>query len=256
MDRFLDIFSESEKEKIEKIKGLKITADYREKNSLVASELIQLGLKVEFRELKVADYIVNDVAIERKTVSDFISSMINKRLINQLESLQVYKNRLLIIEGLDEQELYTDSEEKNVRFHRKQLEIAYPRQEGKSKKTVGCFQGVHPNSIRGFLLSIVLKHQTPIIFTKNSEDTAKFISVLSKRKGKELSLNVNKKTLNKKERMQFILEGFPSIGPKTAKKLLKKFKTIKNIINAPQEELKKILGKKAGIIKTIIESIY
>ena len=127
MNKFFNIFSESEKEKIKDIQKPKVTADYREKNSLVASELIQLGLKVEFRELKVADYLVNDVAIERKTVSDFISSMINKRLINQLESLQVYKNRLLIIEGLDEQELYTDSEEKNVRFHRRQLEIAYPR---------------------------------------------------------------------------------------------------------------------------------
>ena len=257
MKPIFNIFSKTiPKIKKEILPKEKIIVDYREKNSLVASELRRLGLNVEFKELKVADYIVKDIAIERKTVSDFIGSMINKRLLNQLEELQQYENKLLIIEGIDEQELYTDSEENSVRFHRRQLETAHPRQEGKSKKTVGCFQGVHPNSVRGFLLSILLKHKIPIIFTKNSEDTAKFILILSKRKEKELSLNVNKKTLNKKDRMQFILESFPSIGPKTAKKLLKKFKTIKNIVNASQEELKKVIGKKAEILKKIIDGEY
>ena len=56
--------------------------------------------------------------------------------------------------------------------------------------------------------------------------------------------------------MQFILEGFPGIGPKTSKKLLEEFKTIKNIINAPEEKLKKILGKKTINIKKIIEEPY
>jgi len=223
-----DIFSKNIS-KIKKDKSKeKILVDYREKNSLVASELIHLGLEIEFKELKVADYLVKDVAIERKTVSDFISSMINQRLMSQLEELQQYPNKLLIIEGIDEQEIYSDDNH----------------------------SGVNANSIRGFLLSILLRYKIPIIFTKNSEDTAKFISVLSKKKTKELPLNIKKKSLNKKEQLQFIIEGFPGIGPKTAKKLLTKFKTIKNIINASQEELKNMLGKKAEIIKEIIESRY
>ena len=213
--KLFNIFSKKiQKEK----KKPKIIIDYREKNSLVPSVLIALGAEIELKELKVADYLVKDVAIERKTVFDFISSMKNKRLINQLEELQQYKNKLLIIEGLDEQELYTDSDE-------------------------GI--GMHPNAIRGFLLSVLLKYRVPIIFTKNYEDTAKFILILSKKKEKEMSLNVTKKSLNKKEMKQFIIEGFPGIGPKTAKKLLKKFKTIKNIINTPREELKETIGKKA-----------
>ena len=231
MKEIFNIFSKQKENRNKKkeIPKPTILVDYREKNCFVASELIHLGLNVEFKELKVADYIVNDVAIERKTVSDFISSMINRRLLNQLEELQQYKNKLLIIEGIDEQELYTDSEEKI---------------------------GMHPNSVRGFLLSILLKHKVPIIFTKDSEDTAKFISVLAKRKPKELSLNVSKKSLNKKEQLQFILESFPGIGPKSARKLLQKFKTIKNIINASEEELKETLRKKAESMKKIIEMIY
>jgi len=226
MKPIFDIFS---KEKIKEGEKLKVVVDYREKNSLVISELVSLGFDVELTPLKVADYLVKDVAIERKTVQDFISSMINKRLANQLEELNQYKEKLLIIEGIYEQELYSEKEE------------------------IG---GMHPNAIRGFIISILLKHKVPIIFTKDYKDTAKFISVLAKRQAKELSLNVNKKSLDKKERLQFIVEGFPSVGPKSAKKLLEKFKTLKGITNASEEELKEILGKKAEIVKRLIEEEY
>ncbi len=222
--KFLDIFSKKSLKK-EKAKP-KAIVDIREKNSLVVSELVGLGLEVEFKTLKVGDYLVNNVAIERKTVSDFINSMVSKRLSKQLEELQQYKERLLVIEGIEEQELYSDSEDKF---------------------------GMHPNAVRGFLISILLKYKTPVIYAKDYKDTAKFISVLAKREIKESSLNVSKKNLNKKERMQFILEGFPNIGPKTAKKLLKKFKTLKNILNASLEELKIEIGKKALVFKIVDE---
>jgi ERCC4-type nuclease len=218
------------KKKIKKEKPIKIIVDHRERNSLVPSELKKAGFKLEIKELKVADFIVRNVAIERKTVNDFISSMKSRRLIKQLEEIQQYKNRLLIIEGIDEQELYTDSNE---------------------------IIGMHPNAIRGFLLSILLKYKVPIIFSKNAEDTAKFITLIGKKKtNAELSLNVNKKSLNQKERMEFIIEGFPGIGPKTAKKLLKKFKTLKELVNASEEELKELIGKKAELIFKIINKKY
>lgn len=221
MPKFFEIFSK--RKAIIKEKP-KIIADYREKNSLVPSELISLGFEVEFRELKVADYIVKDVAIERKTISDFQSSMINKRLLRQIEELKQYKKCLLIIEGIEDQELYNDEPE-----------------------------GINGNAIRGFLLSITLKHNIPIIITKDSEDTAKFLLILAKREEKEVSLKAKKKSLNKKEQMQFILEGFPGIGPSTAKKLLNNYKSLKEIFNASLEDLKKVIGKKAEIFKLLEE---
>ena len=210
----LDIFSGKQEERPV------IVADVHEKNSLVISELFSLGFRVEFENLEVADFLIDGVAIERKTVSDFISSMISKRLSNQLENLKQYDKRFLIIEGIDEQDLY--SEEK----------------------------GMNSNAIRGFLLDIILKYQVPVIFSKNYEDTAKFLAVLA-RKPEKLSdsLRAKRKALNKKEQLQFILEGFPGIGAETAKKLLGKFGTIKNIINSSDEELRKEIGKKAGIFK-------
>jgi ERCC4-type nuclease len=224
MKPMFDIFSKPKQREVKEKPKQKIFVDYREKNSMVASELIHLGFEVEFLELKVGDYLINNIAIERKTVSDFIASMINQHLRKQLDELQQYENKLLLIEGIEEHELYSDNSE-----------------------------GMNANAIRGFLLSILLKHKIPIIFTKNAEDTAKFIDVLARKKETESSLNATKKSFNKKEQMQFIIEGFPGIGPKTAKKLLEKFKTMKNIFSASQEELEKEIGKKADIFKLVGE---
>lgn len=202
----------------------KIIADHHEKNSLVISELIANNIQVEMKNLPVADFLVGETAIERKTISDFLSSMINKRLSRQLEELKQYPKQLLLIEGIEEHELYNDEEH----------------------------QGIHPNAIRGFLLDILLKYQVPIIFTKNYEDTAKFLLVLLKKQEQNhISLRAKKRTNSPKEQLQFILEGFPGIGPSTAKKLLKKFKTIKNIINQDLETLKKEIGKKSDIFQLL-----
>jgi len=227
MNTFYNIFPKKKIIIKNEPKKEKIIIDYREKNCLIASELKKAGFEIEFKELKVADYIVKDVALERKTISDFISSMINRRLLKQLEELQQYENKMLVIEGLDEQEMYSEEN-----------------------------SGVNANAIRGFLLSILLKYKIPILFTKNSEDTAKFISILARKKKKELPLNIKKKSLNKKEQLQFIIESFPGIGPKTAKKLLKEFKTIKEIINAPIEKIKTIIGIKADIFKILNDEYF
>lgn len=222
---FLDIFSKKPLKIKKEIPKLKIIIDYREKNSLVASSLVKLGFKIEFKELKIGDYIVKDTIIERKTISDFYQSMINKRLFNQIEELKQYPEKLIIIEGLEHKELYDDYK----------------------------MNGINANAIRGFLLSITLKHKIPIMLSKNPFDTAKYIEVLSKKKSKELPLNVTKKTRNKKERMQFILESFSNIGPKNAKKLLEKLGNLQNIFNSSQEELKEIIGKKAEVFELIGE---
>jgi len=231
MKEIFNIFSRRKTRERKTKEKPRVIVDYRERNSLIISELVSLGLDIEVKELKVADYLVNGTAIERKTISDFISSMKNRRLLKQLEELRQYESRLLIVEGIEEQELYSDdfSEER---------------------------AGMHPNSIRGFLLSILLNYKVPIIFTKNYEDTSRFISVLSRKEQRESPLNVTKKFRSGKEQSQYILEGFPGIGPKTARKLLKKFKTIRNIINAEEEELIKEMGKKAENLSRIINSRY
>lgn len=221
---FFNIFSKEERKKEktgETNKPQIIIIDNREKNSLVPSELISLGFKVDFQQLPIGDYIVNGIIIERKAIQDLKSSIINKRLVSQLENLKQYPNYILIIEGIKDCDIY---------------------------------QGImHENAFRGFLLSLAL-NKTPLIFSQDEKDTAKYLSILAKKKEKSLpSLRQSRIFKTKKEQIQFILEGFPNVGPVTAKKLLKEFKTIKNIINAPEEKISKILGKKTENFRQLIE---
>ena len=218
-----NIFSRSKREKI-KAKTPKIIADIHEKNSLILAELKKsTQVRLEIRPLKIADYLIGDVAIERKTISDLISSMINKRLIQQLKQMQKYKKQLLIIEG-NLKEVY--EEESNI-----------------------------SKAIRGFIISINLNYKIPIIFSEDYEDTAKYLITLAKQQAKpssEPSLH-SKIPRTIKEQKQYILESFPNIGPKTSKKLLEKFPNLLSIFNSSEQELKEVLKSKTKSFKEILE---
>jgi ERCC4-type nuclease len=201
----------------------KIIVDHREKNSLVVSELMKRGFEVEFKQLPVGDYLVRDVAIERKTISDLKSSIINKRIVQQLLELKQYPKHFLIVEGVLDENMYDG--------------------------------GIHENALRGFLLTVALEFQTPIIFTHNTQDTAKYISVLARKKEKttEQSIRASKIFKTKEEQLQFILEGFPNVGPTKAKELLNKFSSLKNIFNADEKELEEVLGARTKEFKSLLE---
>ena len=199
----------------------KITIDYREKNSLVPTKLLSLNHKIEFKQLPIADYIINETAVERKTNLDFTQSMINGRLKKQLQEIKQYPNNLLIIEG----------ELNKNKFQNK-------------------------NALKGFILSITLNHKVPIIFTKNEEETATYLSLLAKRKSQEKSITPKKTNLSQKEQLEYILQSFPNIGPKKSKQLLTKFKTLKNIFNKKEEKLKPILNKNAFQFISLLNSNY
>jgi len=202
-----------------------IIADIHEKNSLILAELHKsTQVRLEIKSLKIGDYLIGNTIIERKTSSDFISSMINKRLIQQLKQMKKYKQQLLIIEG----ELDLINNETNL----------------------------NSNAVRGFILSIINNFQTPIIFTQNYQDTSQYLITLAKQQLKkpiESSLHY-KIPKNKQEQKQYVLESFPNIGPIKAKKLLKKFKSIKNTINADEEDLKDILKNRSKDFKDLLEN--
>jgi ERCC4-type nuclease len=200
-----------------------ITADIHEKNSLILANLTELGADIHMLPLKVGDYLINNIIIERKTFQDFISSMLSKRLIEQLLNMQQYEKKLLIIEGKENKEIFENSK-------------------------------LNPNSIKGMILSTSLDLNIPIIQTKDEQETATYLFLLAKRQLKpqaELTLH-SRIPKTKKERQKYILESFPDIGPKTAEKLLKEFRTVKSIINAKEAELEKIIGKKAKVLKDLV----
>ncbi|NCN86573.1 hypothetical protein GW932_01970 [archaeon] len=202
---FNDIFS---KEKLIETKKSKtpITIDYREKNSLVPAKLSK-NFYLNFEELKVGDYLVKDTIIERKTIVDFSNSLINGRLKKQIEEIKQYPNYLLLIEG-----------------------------------NINKITNIHKNAIKGFILSILINHKVPIIFTNDSEETAEYLSVLANQQKKENKINPTKKCLTKEERQLFVLQSFPNIGPKKSRELIKNFKTLKKIFTSKEKELEPVLN--------------
>ncbi len=197
-----------------------IIIDTREKQSLVAAHLTNQNASVNFETLEIGDYLINDICIERKTFSDFVSSMINKRLHDQLREIKKYPKHFLIIEGLQE-------------IENKNLEKA----------------------AKGMILSTIIDYQVPILFTQDDVDTADLLLRLAKQQSKpkaEFSLRA-KTPMTTEQQKQFILEGFEGIGPTTAKKLLEKYKTLKKVFQVSLEELEKDIGKKSECFKILDE---
>ena len=147
------------------------------------------------------------------------SSIVDKRVFLQLQELKRYPKALLIIESSSENTKPMLSE----------------------------------NALRGFILSTLLNYQVPILFTSGAEETADYLTVLAKKREKsEFSLRP-KVPMSESEQKQFILEGFPNVGPVKAKKLIEKFKNLKNIFNASESELRDILGKNVEAFKGLLD---
>ena len=207
-----------------------VYVDHRESKSGVTRGLSNLGVKVNPTSLPVADYQISpQVAVERKSTQDFVSSLMDKRLYKQAEELvENFQKPLIILEG---QDLYSSS--------------------------------LNPNAIRGALASLAVDFNIPIIPTRNPEDTAAMIHRLAVREvnkgSKDVQMRTERKPLTLQEQQLFIVESLPSVGPVTARKLLEMFDSVEGVISASVSDLKKVDGigdKIARTIRKIIASKY
>jgi ERCC4-type nuclease len=205
-----------------------VYADSREGNSRVLRELTKLGVEVVIKPLAVADYQVSEeVALERKTASDFVSSIADKRLYKQVkEMVEEFDKPLMILEG---DNLYSGF--------------------------------MNPNAIRGALASVAVDFGMPIIPTRSAEDTAAMIRRIAIREQAherpEIQVRTEKKPLTLWEQQLFIVESLPNVGPVNARKLLEEFGSVEEIVNASEEDLQKVdgIGKKiARSIRKVVST--
>ncbi len=206
-----------------------VYADTREVYSGVIQELYNWGVEVKVKKLDLADYIVSQrVAIERKEVKDFAKSVIDKRLFEQAARLrETYEHPILIIEG------------KNI------------------------YQNLHPNAILGALATLICDFNMCVVRTTNYIETAKLIYMLAKREQKEnkqeIAIRAKKKAMSLAEQQRFIVEGLPYVSATIAKRLLKKFGTVRRVFTASEAELSNIKGigeKRAKEIIKILTTPY
>lgn len=190
-----------------------VLADHREKGNRIVKELIDLGISVKTGQLESADYLVSGkVGVELKKVPDFVASIVDGRIIDQVRDLKNnFEKAILIIEG--EEDIY-------------------------------AIRKVHANAIRGMLSSIVLGFQVPVLYTKNPRDTAALLAVMAKRE-QDTSRNFSfheRKPHSSKQQQEFLVTALPSIGVTSARNLLNHFDSVKNLVNSTKEEIMKVEG--------------
>lgn len=211
--------------------GVTIFVDVREQRTSIVKKLKEKA-NVELRQLPVGDFILSDrVAVERKTVDDFLQSMVDKRLFDQASELtRNFEIPLLILEG---------------------------------SKDIFSQRNIHPNAIRGALVSLPLDFGISIIQTKNEGETAEILFAIAKREqieaNRTVALRGERKPLTLHERQRFIIESLPFVSAVLARRLLEKFGSVQAIVGAGEKELMEVEGigkKKAKDIRKVVKSTY
>lgn len=212
---------------------VRVIADHREVASGVVRELAQLGVVIEAKQLEVGDYILSDrVGVERKSVQDFLQSMVDKRLLGQAKLLaETFERPILILEG-ESNELY-------------------------------MIRAIHPNAIRGALAAVAVDFGVSVLPTRNERETAAVLAMIAKReqaeRDREVAVRGEAKGLTLQEQQRFIVEGLPGVSAVLAERLLEHFGTVERVMAASEEELQQVRGigpEKAREIRRVLSSSY
>lgn len=211
----------------------RVVADERERRSGVPEELRSLGAFVDYRVLDIADYVVGQYAIERKSVRDFISSLYSGRLFDQARRLgDAYQTIFLIVEGELWKEIGTSS---------------------------------NPRSLWGALISSVLDFGLNTFFAPDERQTAQFLYTLASggrhRQGSRgPPLIVRKPRTTDLKRTQIsVLSSLPGVGPRIAEQLISHFGSLRRVFSGSITEMSVGAGvgkARALALARILDSSY
>jgi Fanconi anemia group M protein len=208
--------------------ALKVLVDYREGASQVVRELLKLGVRVELRSLKIADYVVSqELAVERKRMEDFARSLVDGRLFDQARNLvSTYPKSLLLVEGEE------------------------------------AASGVQPQALLGALLSLLYDFRLPVVWVRSPAEAARVILLLARREqagGKTYPAVREGKPPTLREIQEYIVAGLPGVELTLARRLLREFGSIEAVFKADGKALKRVKGvgeKLAERIRRVIEARY
>lgn len=223
-------FSLSSQPEVVKNEPSVVLVDSREGRSDVPQLLENLGVPYRVVELEVGDYVIGDVAIERKEVSDFVSSIIDGRLHNQLYNLsKAYRKSYLVVIGYISEALLYSKVPRNAVI----------------SALVGASVKVSPDGEQG---------DVNVVMLESDWDFAYFIYYLwQKLNNPEPRLPRHVKIgLEGDDELLYIVSSISGVGPKKAHKLLEHFKTVQNLANATEEELRSV----NGIGKKLAKKVY
>ena len=203
-----------------------IIVDSREasKQKDIVEELRRRGLKVAIRNLSAGDYYLlatedkKPILVERKSIIDFANSVRDNRIWEQAKLLKEFENKedaiaILLIEG--------------------------------SFSLLKRFTKWNITAILRVIDEIITTWNLRVLPTPNKEATIAWLAAKAKSLGatnrkRIIRLRTEKKPMTLNERILYVAEGI--VGPTIARKLLRHFKTLRNIANTSIPELMKVEG--------------
>jgi DNA excision repair protein ERCC-4 len=210
----------------------RVVADERERASGVPEELSKLNVRVYFSRLPVADYVLSpELAVERKSVRDLVSSVYDSRLFYQAARISAaYAKPFLLVEG-------------------------------DSKEVEGLAKNL--KSFYGAIANVSLAYGLRVLYTANPKETALAIAeLLNHARAKPLARMPSElppKAKTVPQQQLYLVSSMPGIGRKLAEKLLSKYGTPRRVMSLTAGELALTQGigwKKAERIKAMLDTKY
>ncbi|MGH8671140.1 MAG: ERCC4 domain-containing protein [Burkholderiales bacterium] len=214
-------------------KAVRLQVDTREQNTRVVKYWNSMGglfpgLQLEFLELDCGDYLLGaSVAVERKSPTDFMLSVMDQHVYGDLARLKARFERIIyIVEG----DIHA------ARFHS------------------------DPAALRAALSYMVVVEGVAIVPSPSAEDTAQLLYAMAFNHqhgaADSVSLHPDKPRDLASSRL-YLVEALPGVGAQRAHLLLKHFGSVQRIFSASSEELQQageLSPQAAQRIRTVLEA--
>jgi DNA excision repair protein ERCC-4 len=205
----------------------RIVVDERERPSGIPELLRRAGASVDFAQLAVGDYIVSpEVAVERKTIRDLVSSIYDGRLYVQCSELvKHYQRPIVVIQG-------------DIAVLK---EIPDDIKESKARRLVE-----RTPLVLDALATVAMEFRIPVVHAPDAEYAAMLLLAMANKGIQNRVFGPLLKKIRKENPFYLqqlsVLSSVPGVGDKLAARMLEKFKTPQRALTATAAELATIPG--------------
>lgn len=219
--------------------------DSREKEGsklvkLVESKAKALNIQTEKKWLEIGDYVFDDVCFEAKSTTDFLGSVISKRLWTQIDNMdRHYKTNVVIIYGTIEEAIF------NVKKYSK-ANIQEPAR-----------SIMLNNKFLGAIGRITLDTDVKAFWTPTEEEASLIITAICKMKPIKRDVirpEVFKRVTTDDLRLD-VLTSIKGVSIKKAKLLIKEFGSVMEIGEQTEEELQYLDGVGQVLASRILNTL-
>lgn len=216
----------------------KLIIDSRENSSLceyIISETSLLNIPTEKQWIEIGDYVFQDVCFEAKSTIDFMQSIINKRLWNQIDNMdRHYEHTIVIIHGSLHEALQ------------------YPKY-----VKMQISERLLKNKFYGAIGKLTLDTDCKVFWVENPKKAAKIVATICKMRPinrQVIQPSLLKRITTDDLRIDMLCT-IKGVSKSKAEKIIKEFGSVMEVGESNVDELSSIDGIGPTIAKRIIDTL-